>query len=259
MDMRRQGLLAFFLAVAGVAGTGSAVAAPPQSLVVFAASSLSSVLQEVGDAYARDTGQAVTLSFAASSSLAHQIEGGSSADLFLPADEEWMDYLEKRHLIDPGSRRNLLRNRLVLIAAAASPIKLKIGPGFGLADALGKSKLATGDPESVPAGRYTRYALISLGVWNSVAEHLAPAGSVRATMASVMSGDTPLGIVYETDALKEKGVRIVDVFPPSSHPQIVYPVATTPKAKAETLLFVEFLRGPEARKIFAQYGYRAAQ
>jgi molybdate transport system substrate-binding protein len=244
------------LSVAGlVIGSGVAAASQP-SLVVFAASSLTDVLEEISAAYTRNTGQTVTLSFAASSALARQIEAGSPADVFLPADTEWMDYLEKRQLIAAGSRRNLLGNRLMLIAPADSKITLDIVPGFALAAALGNGRLAMGDPDAVPAGRYARHALISLGVWNSVAERIVPADSVRSVLALIARGEAPLGIVYETDALRQKSVRVVGVFPEASHSKIIYPVALTPAARAGSASFVNFLRSPQGRKIFGRYGFQ---
>ena len=247
--------LACLLWVIGSIGTVMAAPAQPQ-LVVFAAASLTDVLHEISDSYTRETGQAITLSFAASSVLARQIESGAPADVFLPADVKWMDYLEKRHLINPASRVNLLSNRLVLISAADSSAQLKIAPGFALAAALGQSRLATGDPASVPAGRYARHALISLGVWNSVADQLVPTDNVRAALTLVARGEVPLGIVYETDVLTEKQVRVVGVFPADSHPQIVYPVAVTRQAKAGATRYTAFLRSLEGRKIFTRHGFR---
>jgi molybdate transport system substrate-binding protein len=251
--MRVLRLLACILSV-----TAFPAAAQP-SLVVLAATSLTDVLQEVSDAYARKTDQTVSLTFAGSSKLARQIEAGAAADVFLPADEESMEYVDKRHLIDPASRRALLRNRLVLIAPAPTPIELKIVPGFALTAALGKAKLAMANPEIVAAGRYARYALISLGVWNSMSDRVVMADSVPGTLALVARGEAPLGIVYETDALREKGVRVVDIFPANSHPQIVYPVAVTSKAKAGAARFVEFLESPDGSKIFKQYGFETAR
>jgi len=254
-DMNQHRMRFLLLAIALVCA-GTVWAQPPPSLVVFAASSLSNVLQDASNLYAMKNGQTVAITFASSASLAHQIEGGAAVDLFVSADAEWMDYVEKRHLINPASRRNLLRTRLALIAPADSTVKLPIAPGFLLAAALGKGRLAVGNPESVPEGRYARYALISLGVWNTVTDHLAPADSGRAVLTQVAHGEAPLGIVYETDALKQKEVRIVGVFPLDSHPQIAYPIALTPAAKAGAGRYADFLRGPEAREIFAKYGFK---
>src|SRR5471032_366533 len=229
---------------------------PPSELVVFGAASLTNVLQDIGSAYTAQTGQHAQLSFAASSALARQIEAGTRADVFVSADEDWMDYLATRKLIEPKSRHDIVMNRLVLIAPAQSPIKLKIASHFALAAALGKDKLATGDPGSVPVGRYARAALTNLGVWSEVASHIVPTEDVRAALAYVARGETPLGIVYETDALVEKRVRVVDTFPEDSHAPITYPVALISTAKPGAGRFVAYLKSPAARAVFARYGFQ---
>jgi molybdate transport system substrate-binding protein len=221
---------------------------PPSELVVFGAASLTNVLQDIGTAYTAQTGQHVV--------LARQIEAGTRADVFVSADEDWMDYLQTRKLIDPKTRHDILMNRLVLIAPATSDIKLKIAPHFALAAALGKERLATGDPGSVPAGRYARAALTNLGVWSEVSAHIVPAEDVRSALAFVARGETPLGIVYETDALVEKRVRIVDTFPEDSHAPITYPAALVATAKAGAGRFVGYMKGPEGRAVFAKYGFQ---
>jgi len=224
-------------------------------LLVFGAASLTNVLDEISASYTRETSQAVKCSYAASSALARQIEAGARADVFLSADTEWMDYLQTRQLIDLATRNDLLGNRLVLIAPVGSDVKLAIAPHFPLAKALGNRKLATGDPEYVPVGRYARSALTSLGVWNEVADRLVRADNVRTALAFVSRGEAPLGIVYATDAAVDKGVRIVDTFPESSHMKIVYPVATTKGARDGAARFVEYLRKPEAQALFQKYGF----
>jgi molybdate transport system substrate-binding protein len=225
------------------------------AVVVFAASSLTDVLGQLGAAFEKSSGIPVKLSFAASSALARQIENGAPADVFLSADPDWMDYLQARNLIARDTRRDLLGNRLVLVAPSGSAIKLKIEPRFHLAEALGGGRLATGDPDSVPVGRYARAALTKLGVWDSVATRIAGAENVRAALALVGRGEVPLGIVYETDAFIDKAVRIVDTFPADSHPPIVYPVALTSAAKAGARGFAEFLRTPAADATFLKYGF----
>jgi len=235
---------------------GRAADAPPSALVVFGAASLTNALQDIGNDYTRQTGQEVSFSFAASSVLARQIEAGTRADVFVSADEDWMDYLESRKLIDPKTRHDIIMNRLVLIAPAASAIKLKIAPHFALAAALGQERLATGDPDSVPVGRYARAALTNLGVWSEVSRHVVPAEDVRAALAFVARGETPLGIVYETDALIEKRVRIVDTFPEDSHAPITYPVALVVTAKAGAGRFVGYMKSPAGRAVFAHYGFQ---
>jgi molybdate transport system substrate-binding protein len=226
-----------------------------RSLLVFAAASLTDALQEVDAAFTARTGTAVKASFAASSVLAKQIEAGAGADVFLSADSEWMDYLEKRGLLKSGSRRDLLGNALVLIAPADSTVKIKIAPGFDVASALDGGRLATGDPDSVPAGLYARAALTKLGVWEKVADRLARAENVRAALAYVARGEAPLGIVYRTDALAERRVRVVDVFPADSHPPISYPLALTARARPDAVRYSEFLSGEAARAIFLRYGF----
>ena len=227
----------------------------PEPVTVFAAASLTEVLQELGPAFTKATGVPVRYSFAASSVLARQIESGAAADVFFPADEEWMDYLARRDLIDPATRQGVIGNRLALVAPADSDVSLRIEPHFPLLAALRGGRLATGDPDSVPVGRYARAALTSLGVWNEVAGRLVSADNVRGALAFVARGETPLGIVYETDALIDRKVRVVGLFPESSHTPIVYPVALTKGARPGAARFVEFLRGHDARATFQRYGF----
>lgn len=230
---------------------------PPdgRAIVVFAAASLTDALQELGDDFGKSSGVTVKFSFAASSVLARQIESGAPADMFFSADLEWMDYLQTRKLIQSGSRHDLLSNRLVLIAPANSTIGLRIEPHFGLAEALGKGRLATGDPDSVPVGRYARASLTALGVWNSVEDRIVRAENVRAALAFVDRGEVPLGIVYRTDALVDKGVRIVDEFPAETHPPITYPLALTAGAKSGASQFADYLRTVTADAVFVKYGF----
>jgi molybdate transport system substrate-binding protein len=225
------------------------------TLIVFAAASLSNVLQDLGDGFTKQTSIPVKFSFAASSALARQIENGAPADVFFSADLDWMDYLQTRKLIQLDTRHNVLGNRLVLIAPADSPIKLKIEPNFPLAAAVGKGRLATGDPDAVPVGRYAQQALTKLGVWNGISARIIRADSVRSAMAFVDRGEAPLGIVYETDALIDKRVRVVDVFPDDSHLPIVYPIALTTTAKADAAKFVAYVRGPVGDLAFKAYGF----
>jgi molybdate transport system substrate-binding protein len=226
---------------------------PP--LTVFAAASLTNALQELGDSFMKENSIPVRFSFAASSALARQIENGSPADIFFSADLEWMDYLQTRNLIQRDTRHDVLANRLVLIAPSDSNIKLKIEPHFPLAASLGKGRLATGDPDAVPVGRYAREALTTLGVWDGVADRMVRADSVRSALAFVDRGEAPLGIVYETDALIDKHVRVVDVFPANSHLPIVYPIALTSAAKSDAARFVAYIRGPAGDAVFKAYGF----
>lgn len=237
-------------------GVPSVAAESVQSpIVVFAAASLTDVLQELGDQFTQTTSTRVTFSFAASSALARQIENGAPADIFFSADTDWMDYLQGRQLIQAASRHVLVGNRLALVAPADAKLALKIVPGFALAAALGENRLATGDPDSVPVGRYAREALIKLGVWDSVEKRLVRTENVRAALAFVDRGEVALAIVYQTDALIDPKVRIVDVFPDETHTPITYPVALTIGARASAAKFVDFLRGPAGRAAFKKYGF----
>jgi molybdate transport system substrate-binding protein len=241
---------------ADAAGTAAAQdGAAGRVITVFAAASLTDALQELTTEFDKTSGITVRLSFAASSALARQIDSGAPADVFFSADLEWMDYLQARKLIDSGSRRNLLGNGLVLIAPSSSTLKLTIKPHFDLVGALGQGRLATGDPDSVPVGRYARAALTSLGVWSEVEPRLVRAENVRAALAYVDRGEVPLGIVYRTDALIDHGVRIVDVFPADTHPPIVYPIALTVGARGGAREFTDFLRSPKAAAVFVKYGF----
>jgi len=227
-----------------------------RDLTVFAAASLKNALDEVSRQYGHDIGSRVSISYAASSTLAKQIEQGAPADIFISADLGWMDYVAKRNLIKPGSRVSLLRNEIVLIAPAKSAAKIEIKPGLPLGGLLGKNRLAMADPDYVPAGKYGKAALQKLGVWNSVSARIARGENVRAALNFVSRGEAPLGIVYRTDAAADKSVRIVAVFPPETHPPIVYPAAllkagTHPGAAK----FFGFLKSAAAAKIFAEHGF----
>jgi molybdate transport system substrate-binding protein len=252
------------LAVVGTAGLATAAGAgstaaehAPTQLLVFAAASLSDALDEVDRAFTTRTGVRVNASYAASSVLAKQIEAGAPADAFFSADLAWVDYLDERGLLKRGSRRDVLGNALVLIAPADSPLRLSITPGFDLTAALGEGRLATADPDSVPAGKYARAALKQLGVWQRVSDRLVRGENVRAALAYVARGEAPLGIVYQTDAQAEKRVRVVGVFPENSHPPITYPVALTVRSRPEAARFADFLASETARQIFTRYGFTA--
>ena len=225
------------------------------ALIVFAAASLTNALQEVGDDFTKNSSIAVKFSFAASSALARQIENGAPADVFFSADIEWMDYLVTRKLIQVATRHDMLGNHLVLVAPADSKIVLKIGPHFALAKTLGSGRLATGDPDSVPVGRYAREALTHLGVWNEVEGRLVRADSVRSALAFVDRGEASLGIVYATDAQIDRKVRVVDVFPDNTLMPIVYPIALTAVAKADATKFIDYVRGPVGDATFKKYGF----
>lgn len=230
--------------------------AQPRGPLILAAASLQEALTEAADAWAAKRRPRPVISFAGSSALARQIEAGAAADLFISADQEWMDYLAGKGLIRPNSRLSFLSNQLVLIAPAGSHARLKIGRGFPLARALGAGRLAMADPDSVPAGRYGKASLTSFGIWSSVEAKVARSENVRAAMALVERGEAPFGVVYATDARASRRVRIVGVFPATSHPPITYPVAvlrssTNPEAEG----FRRFLISREGKAIFARRGF----
>ena len=256
--MRRYVRRVAALILAAAALAPAALRADP---VVFAAASLREVLDAAADAFARERGgPRPVLSYAASSALARQIEQGAPADLFVSADREWMDHLERRGHLRAGTRVTLAANRLVLVAPAAGPPPtLRVEPGFALAAALGPGgRLAVGDVAAVPAGRYAKAALESLGVWRSVSDRLAQAENVRVALALVARGEAPLGIVYATDARAEPRVRVVGAFPETIHPPIVHPAAVTASSRsARAGAFLEFLRSPAGGALLAAHGFAA--
>ena len=232
-----------------------AFAAPP---LVLAAASLQESLNAAADAWAAQHHDRPILSFASSSALAKQVDAGAPADIFISADEPWMDDVAQHGLIKPGTRVSFLANRLVLVAPAAAARPVAIKRGFPLASLVGSGKLAMGEVNSVPAGKYGKEALASLGVWDAVAPKVAGADSVRSALALVERGEAPYGIVYETDARASKSVKIVGLFPETSHRPITYPIAlltasTSPDAEG----FRRFLISRAGKAIFARYGFRA--
>ena len=252
--MRR--VIVFLLSVL-TAVTGALSA--ERDVTVFAAASLTNALQDVAKDYEASGGGKVKFSFAASSLLARQIEAGADADVFFSADTEWMDYLAARKLIRTGTRRDALSNRLVLIAPAGSTVALSIAPGFAIAAALGDSRLALADPDTVPAGKYAKAALTKLGVWDAVANKIARAENVRAALAYVARGEASLGIVYETDAKAGAKVRTVDTFSADTHPAIVYPVALTASANgSDAEAFLAYILSAKAAAVFKRHGFSVA-
>jgi molybdate transport system substrate-binding protein len=251
---RALAMAALLVWAVGAGATSAAAQGTP--LLVFAAASLKNALDDANALFERQKGVKPTTSYAASSALAKQIEAGAPADIFISADLDWMDYVEHKNLIRPRTRANLLGNKIVLIAPANSAIQLAIGPNFPLAHALGDGRLAMADTASVPAGKYGKAALEALGVWSSVANKIAPAENVRATLLLVSRGETPLGIVYQTDAAVDPNVKILGSFPDNTHPPIVYPVAliqssTNPAASD----YLAFLKSAAARPFFEKQGF----
>ena len=256
--MRNTGLVIVVAAVVMALCAGfSAPARAADQVMVFAAASLTNALTDIGKIFDEKGKGTAVPSFASSSTLAKQIENGAPANVFISADEEWMNHLAEKRLIVPESRFNLLGNRLVLIAPAGSDLKkVDIAPGFPLAKMLGSDLMATGDPDHVPAGKYAKGALQKLGVWAEVDGKLARADNVRAALALVERGECPLGIVYSTDAALSQKVTVVGTFPEDSHPPITYPAALIAgKDTSGARAFLDFLKTPEAKAVFQKYGF----
>jgi molybdate transport system substrate-binding protein len=250
---RRRFVLAALLLV--VLALGAAPPASAETVLVFAAASLRNALDDAVAAFGKESGDTVQVSYAASSALARQLDSGAPADLFISADIDWMDYAQQHKLIRADTRKDLLGNRLVLIAPADSTVKVEIKPGFPLAHLLGGGRLSVAD-DAVPAGKYGKAALEKLGVWASVADHLARAQDVRGALFYVSRREAPLGIVYETDAAADRGVKIVGVFPADTHPPIIYPIALTASSKSPAApRLLHFLESPAAKPFFEKQGF----
>src|SRR5689334_9624912 len=249
---RLAGIVAAFVLV--LAAATLPANAQEKTLTVFAAASMKNALDDVD---AAKTGVKVSVSYAASSTLAKQIEQGAPADVFVSADTDWMDYATSKKTINEASRVNLLGNSIVLIAPKDSKLDtVAIGPGFDLAKLAGDGKIATGDVKAVPVGKYAKAALEKLGSWRAAEPKFAMAESVRAALTLVARGEAVLGIVYSTDAKVEPGVKIVGTFPADSHPAIIYPVAATTTAKPATANYLAFLRSTAAKNILEKYGFK---
>jgi molybdate transport system substrate-binding protein len=248
--------LAGVLALTAVGLAPFAAAAKDKGPVVFAAASLKNALDGVNAAWKRESGKEATISYAASSSLAKQIEQGAPADIFISADEDWMDYLAARKLIMPATRFNLLANTLVLIAPKDSTLEATIAPSFPLASLIGDGRLAVANVDSVPAGKYAKAALTKLGAWETVKDKTAQVENVRAALALVSRGETPLGIVYGTDAHSDPKVKVLATFPETTHPPIIYPAAeTTAATSSDAAAFLAFLKSSAARAVFEAEGF----
>jgi molybdate transport system substrate-binding protein len=249
---RRTALALPFLLLAGLSAQ-----AQDNTVTVFAAASMKNAVDDINAAFTKATGIKVVASLAASSALAKQIEQGAPADVFASADLDWMDYLEKKNLIKVPTRVSLLGNKLVLIAPKDSKLdNVKIEQGFDIAKLAGDGRIAVADVKAVPAGRYAKAALESLGAWPAAEKKLAMAENVRAALAYVGRGEAPLGIVYVTDAAVEPKVKVIGVFPGGSHPKIIYPVAATATtSNPNVVAYLAFLRGADARSVFERYGF----
>lgn len=247
--MRRTGALLAALVFSAAAGAAD--------VTVLAAASLKEAFDTAAGDFQKATGHRVIASYAGSNALARQAENGAPADLLIAADTDWLDYLERRGLVREGSRVNLLTNELVLVAPAASDVHLKLVPGVDILRVLGPKRIALANPDAVPAGRYARAAFMKLGVWGALELRVAATDNVRGALALVARGETPLGVVYRTDAMMESRVRVVDAFPAGTHPPIVYPMVRLRHASAAADQLAAWLRGSEARAIFERFGFRA--
>lgn len=236
--------------------TGAPGAVAQEKVTVFAAASLKNALDAVNAACEADVGEQATVSYAASSALAKQIEEGAPADVFMSADLDWMKYLADKNLIKADTETRLLGNSIVLVAPADSKAEATIEKGFDLAGLVGVGKLAMANVDSVPAGKYGKASLEALGVWASVEGKVAQAENVRAALALVSTGEAPFGVVYKTDAAADKKVKVIGAFPEDSHPPIVYPVAQTADSKdAETPAFLKCLQSAKAKELFEAQGF----
>ncbi len=234
---------------------GQAVAA--EKVTVFAAASLTNALQEIASQYKKEKQVEVVSSFASSSTLARQIEAGAPADLFISADQKWMDYAVEKSTIQTETRVNLLTNSLVVVAPKASEQAVfTISEKTDWLALLKGGRLATGNPDHVPAGIYAKEALTKLGAWNTLEPKLAPAEDVRGALALVERAEAPLGIVYGSDAVASKGVSVVATFPEDSHKKVEYPMAVVKDHQNATVEgFYNYLKGPEAAAVFKRYGF----
>lgn len=246
------GLMATATLAAGLTRPASASG----KVTIFAAASLKTALDEVSVAWRAGTGKETTNAYAASSALAKQIEAGAPADIFISADLDWMTYLADRKLIAEGTEVRLLGNALVLVAPAGSPAAVTIAPGFDLAGLLKGGRLAVADVKAVPAGKYAKAALQSLGAWQGVENSLAQAENVRAALKLVSTGEAPAGIVYQTDAREDENVKLLGTFPADSHPPIIYPAARlAASSNADAVAFLQFLQSSTAQDIFTAHGF----
>ena len=238
------------------AASATSASSRAEQVTVLAAVSLSDVLTATAAEFTRRTGIPVRQSFASTAQLARQLEAGARADLVIAADREWMDHLAAAQLVRPASRRVLAGNTLVIVAPRMSTATLDPKRAVSWLAALDRERLVTGDPDSVPLGRYAQEALARLGVWTIVAPRLARAENARAALALVARGEAGLGIVYATDARSEPRVRLVAALDPTLHTPVEYPAALTPEAGGAAARYLEFLDSEAARQIFGRYGFK---
>jgi molybdate transport system substrate-binding protein len=250
-------LFAAGMTTATLSAAPSANARSPEGIVIFAAASLKDALEDASAAWMKKSGHTVRISLAGSSKLAKQIQQGAPADLFISASMSWMNVLQKDGLIDVATRRDLLRNRIVLIAHGKNAQPVDIRQGFDLTGLVRDEKLAMAMVDAVPAGIYAKAAMTSLGIWDAVAAKVAQADNVRAALALVARGEAPYGIVYATDAAASDNVTIIGTFPSNSHPPIIYPAAVIDESRKKTLAkdFLAFLTSEASRPFLERQGF----
>jgi molybdate transport system substrate-binding protein len=241
------------LLILSLIGT-AALHAGDAEITVFAAASTTDALGEIAKNYEQANHVTVAISFAASSTLAKQIQNGAPADVFLSADEKWADYLEQKRLLKSGTRVDLLSNYLVVIVPAGKPFAVKFDKDFDFAAAF-TGRLAVGDPSNVPAGLYAKEAFTKLGWWAALEPRLAPTADVRASLKLVELGEADAGVVYATDAQASTKVQVVGVIPEDLHTPVRYPLALTKDARPAATAFAAYVAGPDGAKVFAKYGF----
>jgi molybdate transport system substrate-binding protein len=248
------GLLAAALLTSGFASVP--VRAQSGDVVVFAAASMKNALDAINAQWQKETGKKAAISYASSSALAKQIESGAPAQVYISADLDWMDYVAKKNLIKADSRSNILGNRIVLVAPKDKAQKIDIRPGFDLVKVLGDGRLAMGNVDAVPAGKYGKSALEKLGVWDKVASKVAQSENVRAALLLVSRGEAAAGIVYQTDAAADPNVTIIGTFPEDTHAPIIYPAALTAHAKSpDAAEFLAYMKLAKAKPLFEAQGF----
>ncbi|MCL4189265.1 MAG: molybdate ABC transporter substrate-binding protein [Rhodobacteraceae bacterium] len=244
------------ITAAAALSLAAAATAAAGEVVVFAAASMKTALDQVASAWTAETGHGIAISYAGSGQLARQIIQGAPADIFISAAADWMDEIGTAGLVVAGTRADLFGNTLVLIAHGTGAAPVAIGPGFDLPGLLGEGKLAMALVDAVPAGQYGKAALTALGIWEAVAPAVAQVDNVRAALALVSAGEAPFGIVYATDAVADGNVTVVGTFPADSHPPIVYPAALlTGAADPADRAFLQALTSEAARAAFAGQGF----
>lgn len=253
MSVKLHHLLMGTVVTAGLAGQAAAA----ENITVFAAASLTNALQDIANQYQQGKEVKIVSSFASSSTLARQIEQGAPADIFISADQQWMDYAAQKNSVDEASRYTLLGNDLVLVAPKeAKPQPVTLSKSTDWKSLLKGQRLSVGDPDHVPAGIYAKEALQKLDAWRALEPVLARGNSVRAALALVERNETPYGIVYGSDAVASSKVTVVGVFPADSHKPVEYPMATVKgHASPSVTAFYNYLKGPEAAAVFKHYGF----